>query len=275
MPQRKRRDGPESGLERERGEQRPAHAVGVEITADDGRTGTDALQARSLVVLQLEDLEQPGFLTRGRDDGEVAMLVVEQQPRGRDVQQADTRRGQPVEQVDDVVVFDEAVGEHHERVGQFLLAAEDDTSRADRVVSAGHGPSKRRRRSTTSRGGGGVGGGQCRGELIRRQGAGNVAVEIEGTDADEPDTQRQREYRPDSGGRDALHERGPAPGRRGTGPVQVSDHDRRAARDRLDAHALAESELKILDPGGHLVGGADDTSVTGGGHHRDASATNS
>jgi hypothetical protein len=152
QPQRKRRHGPESGLERERGEQRPAHAVSVEITADDRRTGADAVQARPLVVLQLEDLEQPGFLTRGRDDGEVALQVVEQQPGGRDVQQADTRRGQPVEQVDDVVVFDEAVREHHERVGQFLLAAED-VRWAERFVSGGHGPStgKRRRRSTTSR----------------------------------------------------------------------------------------------------------------------------
>jgi hypothetical protein len=65
-----------------------------------------------LVVLHLEDLEQPGFLTGGRDDGEVALLVIEQQPGRCDARQANTGRGQPVEQVDDVVVFRQAVREH-------------------------------------------------------------------------------------------------------------------------------------------------------------------
>jgi hypothetical protein len=45
-----------------------------------------------LVVLHLEDLEQPGFLTRGRDDGEVALLIIEQQPGRRDAKQANTGR---------------------------------------------------------------------------------------------------------------------------------------------------------------------------------------
>jgi hypothetical protein len=65
-----------------------------------------------LVVLHLADLEQPGFLTRGRDDGEVALLIIEQQPGRRDAKQANTGRGQPVEQVDNVVVFRQAVREH-------------------------------------------------------------------------------------------------------------------------------------------------------------------
>ncbi len=63
QPQRQRHDGPETSLHRERREQRPADAVGVEVGADDSRAGADALQARSFVVLQLEDLQQPGFLT--------------------------------------------------------------------------------------------------------------------------------------------------------------------------------------------------------------------
>jgi hypothetical protein len=44
--------------------------------------------------------------------------------------------------------------------------------------------------------------------------------------------------------------------------VQIIDQDRHAARHRLDAGALAESELQVLNPGGHLVCRADDTAVT-------------
>ena len=108
-----------------------------------------------MVGLQLEDLKQPGFLTRGRHDSEVALLVVKQQPGRRDTEQANTGCGQPVKQVDDVVVLDEAVREHHEGPGEFLLAVADHGRWADGLVglvglahrsSAG----KRKRRSITS-----------------------------------------------------------------------------------------------------------------------------
>ncbi len=94
----------------------------------------------------------PGFLTRGRDHGEVALLVVKQQSSRRDAQQANTGCGQPVKQVDDVVVLDEAVREHHEGPGEFLLAVADYGGRAGGLVSPAHRSStgKRRRRSTTS-----------------------------------------------------------------------------------------------------------------------------
>jgi hypothetical protein len=105
-----------------------------------------------LVVLQLEDLKQPGFLTRGRDDGEAPVLVVEQQPGRRNAEQANTGLGQPVKQVDDVIVLDEAVREHHERSGEFLLAVAEESRWAGGLLGLGHRSSagKRRRRSTTS-----------------------------------------------------------------------------------------------------------------------------
>jgi hypothetical protein len=121
---------------------------------------------------------------------------------------------------------------------------------------------------------GGVRGRHGRGELAGRQFPGQVTVKIESTDADAPDTQRQRKHGPDPGGRGALHEGRPALDRHVTGLVQIIHHDRHAALDRLDAGALAESELKILNPCGYLVSGADNTPVTRGRHQRDASTSN-
>ena len=286
-------------------------------------------------MLHLEDLEQPGFLTRGRDEGEAALLVVKQHPGRGNVKQANTGSGQPVKQVDNVVVLDEAVREHHEGPGEFLLAVADGGAAAVATRLA-HWSSieRRRRRSTTSfrdicdrpsggegvsaeheesffdrhagldlhhaarlvhlhliggpavrvvgervdvagaepqeRGRGGLRGRQGRRELTGRQLARPITVKINGADADTTDTQRQRKQRPDPGGCGALPEGRPAVDRHVTGLVQVIHHDRHAARYRLDAGALAESELKILDPRGYLVRGADHTPVTGDRHHRDA-----
>jgi hypothetical protein len=152
QPQRQRHDGPETSRKGERREQRPACAVGVEVGADHSRAGADALQARALFGLQLEDLEQPGFLTRGRHDSEAALLVVKQQPGRRDAEQANTGCGQPVKQVDDVVVLDQAVREHHEGPGELLLAVADSGGWADGLVGLAHRSSagKRKRRSITS-----------------------------------------------------------------------------------------------------------------------------
>ena len=152
QPHRQRHDGPETRREGGRREQRPACVVGLEVGADHRRASANALQARSLVVLHLEDLEQPGFLTRGRDEGEAALLVVKQQPGRGNVKQANTGSGQPVKQVDDVVVLDEAVREHHEGPGEFLLAVADGGRPADGLTGLAHWSSteRRRRRSTTS-----------------------------------------------------------------------------------------------------------------------------
>ena len=139
QPQRQRHDGPETSRDGERREQRPADAVGVEVGADHDRAGADALQTRSLIVLQLEDLKQPGFLARGRDDGEMT-LVVEQQPGRRDAKQANAGCGQPVKQVDDVVVLDETVREQHEGPGEFLLAVADHGGWTDPLVGPLTGP---------------------------------------------------------------------------------------------------------------------------------------
>ena len=105
-----------------------------------------------MVGLHLEDLQQPGFLTRRRHDSEAALLVVKQQPGRRDAKQANTGRSQPVKQVDDVVVLDQAVREHHEGRGELLLTVADYGRWADGRVGLAHRSSagKRKRRSITS-----------------------------------------------------------------------------------------------------------------------------
>src|SRR5664280_1978408 len=77
-----RGDGAETGGAGRRDEQRPAGLVAREVAAGDGRAGPDAVQAGPLVVLQLEDPQQPALLAGGGHDRQVALLVIEQQASG-------------------------------------------------------------------------------------------------------------------------------------------------------------------------------------------------
>src|SRR5205807_1800745 len=58
--QRHGRDRSEPGTQSLRHEHRPATHVGLKIVARHDAALADAVQARSLVVLQLEDLQEPG-----------------------------------------------------------------------------------------------------------------------------------------------------------------------------------------------------------------------
>ena len=59
----------------------PAPRVG-EVDVGDGLAGGEAVQAGALVVLQLEQLQQPGRLVGVGDHLQAAPLVVEHQPGG-------------------------------------------------------------------------------------------------------------------------------------------------------------------------------------------------
>ena len=72
--------------------------------------------------MQLEDLQQTSFLIRGRDDREVAALVIEQQTGRRHAEQVDAGIDQLVQEIDDVVVIDEGVRKDHESLREQLLA---------------------------------------------------------------------------------------------------------------------------------------------------------
>jgi hypothetical protein len=114
-----------AGLRREarpgRGHLRPRQ---VDVGA--GGAGAVALDARALVVLEREELQQAGVLVRGGDDLQFAVRVHEQDAGRRHVEQLDAARGQPVQQVDDVEVLDQGVRDLHEDLGQTSFAGHGD-----------------------------------------------------------------------------------------------------------------------------------------------------
>jgi hypothetical protein len=88
----------------------------------DDSAGAEAVQAGSLVVLHLEQLEQLYLLVRRADDAQMAVAVGEEDPGGGSVEELDTSRRQRGEHVDDVEVADEGVDDLDERRGGQGLA---------------------------------------------------------------------------------------------------------------------------------------------------------
>ena len=110
----RREPGPGGGL----GEPGPPRGRAGQVGSGDGPAGTEALQAGPFVVLQLEQLQQPGFLAGGRRDPQLAARVGQHDPgRGRG-QQGDAAVGEHVQEVDDVEVGDHRVGQLDEGVGK-------------------------------------------------------------------------------------------------------------------------------------------------------------
>ena len=98
------------------GEPRPA-AGGGQVGDRDRLAGAEAVHARPLVGLQLEQLQQPGaFGGRGHHLQRV-LPVGQQQPGRRDAQQLHTSLGQHVQEVDHVEIVDESIGHLDEHVG--------------------------------------------------------------------------------------------------------------------------------------------------------------
>ena len=78
--------------------------------------GVEAVEARPLVVLDLEQLEQPDLLGRGADHPEMADRVGQQDPGRGDFQQLDAARRQHGEHFDHVEVVDEGVDDLDESI---------------------------------------------------------------------------------------------------------------------------------------------------------------
>ena len=79
--------------------------------------GAEAVHARTLVGLQLEQLQQPGAFRGGGHHLQRVLPVGQQQPGRGDAQQLHAPLGQHVQEVDHVEVVDERVGHLHEHVG--------------------------------------------------------------------------------------------------------------------------------------------------------------
>ena len=108
----------ETHAERNLGEPWPA-LVGGEILDRHRGSGVHALDAGSaLAALQLEELQHPGRLAGGGQELGLQAVVEQEQARLLHRQQLDDGVHQPVEQVHDVVVVDQGVGQRHEPLRQ-------------------------------------------------------------------------------------------------------------------------------------------------------------
>lgn len=104
-------DGGKPGRPRLGRKDRPAPPIGVEVLAHDRGTRAVALQARSLHVLELEEFEEPRALARRCHDVQRALRAGQQQPGLGHIEEFDAPGGEEMEEVDDIEVT-------HQRVGQ-------------------------------------------------------------------------------------------------------------------------------------------------------------
>lgn len=110
------------------------------------------VQARSLVVLNLKQLEQVCLLVRRAEDAQMAVAVGEEDPGGGGVEKFDTSRRQRGEYVDDVEVAHESVDDlDARRCGQGLAGSgcgERVVWHVHVLVSDSRSSGRRRRRVT-------------------------------------------------------------------------------------------------------------------------------
>lgn len=113
----------ESQLLQPRGERRPRHLHFRHAVAGHREPGAEALQTRAFVVLQFVEFEEAGFLGGGGHHLQLAAVVGEHDPGGGGAEQFDAAGGQGVQEVDDVEVGDQGVGQFHEGGGDELFSA--------------------------------------------------------------------------------------------------------------------------------------------------------
>ncbi len=118
QPHRQSMDGVEAGGERLGREARPPVARGDQVLVDHRLTGAEAVQARAVLRLDLEQLEHAHGLARGGHHPQVAVGRGQHQTGGADVEHVHTAVGQQRQQLHDVEVGDERVRQLHERPGK-------------------------------------------------------------------------------------------------------------------------------------------------------------
>ena len=110
QPQRQRGRRLETGLQGGGGERRPAARPGLQVLVPDRLPGTEGVQARAFLGLQLEQLQQAHRLAGGGHQPQAARGRSQHHPCGGDAEQTDAPVRQPGQQVHDVVVVDQGVG---------------------------------------------------------------------------------------------------------------------------------------------------------------------
>jgi hypothetical protein len=110
--------GAEPGLHGRGGELGPSLARPGEVSRGDGLAGAEAVQAWSLAILDLEQLNQLGCLAGCRRYAQLAARVSEHDPGGGCGEQPDAAVGEHVQEVHDVEIGDHGVCQVDEGAGQ-------------------------------------------------------------------------------------------------------------------------------------------------------------
>ena len=108
----------EPGGERFGREAGPLVVAGGEVLVQHGFTGAVGVEAGSFLGLVLEQFEQPHGLVRRGHDPEVSFRGDQHETGRSDVEYVDAAVGEQAQQLDDVEVRDEGVGEVDEGPGQ-------------------------------------------------------------------------------------------------------------------------------------------------------------
>ena len=90
----------------------------AQVGVDHRLAGAEGVQARSFVVLHLEQLQQLDVLVGGRHELQPAALVGQQQPDVGVADELGGAVGDHQQELDDVEVVDEGVGDLDEHVGE-------------------------------------------------------------------------------------------------------------------------------------------------------------
>jgi hypothetical protein len=105
-----------------RGEDGPARVVVVvQVRALDCPAGVVGVQAGTLRVLQLGQFKQPGLLGGGTDQIQHAMMVRQQDAARANAQQLGAADSEPLQEVDDVEVGHQGVGQLDEDLPQLAV----------------------------------------------------------------------------------------------------------------------------------------------------------
>src|SRR5581483_10439082 len=145
-------DGVEPGLQRLGREPGPSPVGRGEILAQDRLARAVAVETGAFLGLQLEQLEHPHGLAGRGHDAQVAFGSGQHEPGGSDVEYLDTAIRQQREQLYDVEVVDEVVGELHQCASEHGFswhAILPFTSHCGRKSCSPLWSSKRRARATT------------------------------------------------------------------------------------------------------------------------------
>jgi hypothetical protein len=111
-------DGVEAGGERLGREAGPAVVGGGEVLVEDGLAGAVAVQAGAFLGLDLEELQDAHGVAGGGHDPQVAFWRDEHEPGCSDIEHVDASVGEHREELDDVEVGHERVGQLHEGLGE-------------------------------------------------------------------------------------------------------------------------------------------------------------